>query len=66
MCLPKSASGLGLKNMRAMNSALLAKNAGPMLQNDDALWTHVFGNKHLARGNNYLFKHVNWQGASST
>nr|XP_028948098.1 uncharacterized protein LOC114820924 [Malus domestica] len=42
VCLQKNKGGLGLKRMKYMNAALLAKSSWRLLQRDDDLWASTF------------------------
>ena len=45
--LSQSQWGLGLKQMNAMNSALLAKASWRMIQRDEGLWAKTFSEINL-------------------
>lgn len=48
MCQPLSNGGLGIKNMRAMNDALLLKLAWGLITDNGSLWVQVLRDKYKA------------------
>ncbi|KAK0587703.1 hypothetical protein LWI29_027305 [Acer saccharum] len=47
VCSPKSRGGLGIKKMKGMNQALLAKVGWWILQHDNGIWCHLLNHKYL-------------------
>lgn len=48
LCQPLSNGGFGLKNMKAMNDALLLKLAWGLIADKDSLWVHFLKDKYKA------------------
>ncbi|KAH9665427.1 putative ribonuclease H protein [Citrus sinensis] len=47
ICLPKSRSGLGFKNLEVMNHALLMKISWGIISNSNTLWVRVLCSKYV-------------------
>ncbi|GLT67966.1 hypothetical protein SLA2020_402360 [Shorea laevis] len=50
ICLPRSYGGLGLRRMKVMNQALIAKLGWKFLTNQDSLWVQQFRIKYIRYG----------------
>ncbi|MCI05705.1 putative ribonuclease H protein, partial [Trifolium medium] len=48
ICLPKREGGLGVRDLRIVNTSLLAKWRWRLLQNEDAMWVMVLCKKYGA------------------
>lgn len=51
MCLPKSKGGMELRDMRAFNQAMLAKQAWRLIETLDSLCAHLLRVKYYPNGN---------------
>jgi len=49
VCTPKNQGGLGIRDSRSMNKALLAKRGWQLCSNNDALWVRIIKAKYLNR-----------------
>ncbi|KAK3230980.1 hypothetical protein Dsin_002861 [Dipteronia sinensis] len=47
VCKPKEKGGLGIKKMKIMNQALLAKAGWRLYQKENSLWANIIRNKYL-------------------
>ncbi|KAF7842623.1 putative ribonuclease H protein At1g65750 family [Senna tora] len=56
--LPKARGGLGVREARATNTALLGKAAWSILRKENKLWVRLFEGKYL-NGTNLYFYHLN-------
>ncbi|GLT53081.1 hypothetical protein SLA2020_263770 [Shorea laevis] len=50
MCIPRALGGLGLRQMKAMNLALITKLGWKFISNQDSLWVKQFSAKYIKYG----------------
>ncbi|KAL5831677.1 hypothetical protein ACOSQ4_017031 [Xanthoceras sorbifolium] len=65
VCLPKNKGGLGVKNLKHMNQALLAKSSWRLLHDKEGLWAQILSSKYLKRDSTVINEN-NFPGSSST
>ncbi|KAK0606978.1 hypothetical protein LWI29_007229 [Acer saccharum] len=64
--LPKNLGGLGIKKMKVMNQALLAKVGWRLMQNNTSLWGRLLKDKYLKGGNMFDYGNLKSNNCSST
>jgi hypothetical protein len=57
MCIPKALGGLGLRQMKAMNLALITKLGWKFISNQDSLWVKQFRAKYIKYGDFFSTSH---------
>ena len=50
ICTPKAHGGLGIRDTRSMNKALLAKRRWQLCSKSDSLWSNILKAKYLING----------------
>ncbi|KAK3183221.1 hypothetical protein Dsin_030507 [Dipteronia sinensis] len=66
VCMPKRNGGLGIKKMKGMNQALLAKIEWRLLHNEDEFWCKLFKHKYFHNKSLLDINHTRCGPCSST